>query len=215
MIDFRSDTLTKPSPEMRRAMAEAEVGDEQYLEDPTVNRLQELVAELTGKEAALFVPSGTMCNAIAFAVHCRPGDAVILERRAHPNIAEGGGPAIFSSVMMRGIDGERGVFTADQVRQYLSNRGTHTSKTAMISVDPDKEERLDRSLGPLAEGAEGRDLEWKMTLGPESIRDLVNMGPSAGRISKADMDQQIEGLGPETVVTAAVTITTAGSEESQ
>lgn len=135
MIDFRSDTLTKPSAGMRRAMAEAEVGDEQYREDPTVNRLQEMAAELTGKEAALFVPSGTMCNAIAFAVHCRPGDAVILERRAHPNIAEGGGPAIFASVMMRGLEGERGVFTAEQVRSYLSNRGTHTSKSAMISVE--------------------------------------------------------------------------------
>ncbi len=85
----------------------------------------------------------------------------------------------------------------------------------MISVDPDKGERLDRSLGRLAEGVESRDLEWGMRLSPESIRDLVNMGPSAGRISKADMDQQIEGLGPETVVTAAVTITTASSEESQ
>lgn len=135
VIDFRSDTLTKPSAAMRRAMAEAEVGDEQYREDPTVNRLQEMAAELTGKEAALFVPSGTMCNAIAFAVHCRPGDAVILERRAHPNIAEGGGPAIFASVMMRGIDGERGVFTADQVRAHVSNRGTHTSKSAMVSVE--------------------------------------------------------------------------------
>jgi threonine aldolase len=135
VIDFRSDTLTKPSAEMRRAMAEAEVGDEQYREDPTVNRLEEMVAELTGKDAALFVPSGTMCNAIAFAVHCRPGDAVILERRAHPNIAEGGGPAIFASVMMRGIEGERGVFTAEKVRGYLSNRGTHTSKTAMVSVE--------------------------------------------------------------------------------
>ncbi|MCA9860917.1 MAG: aminotransferase class I/II-fold pyridoxal phosphate-dependent enzyme [Thermomicrobiales bacterium] len=135
MTDFRSDTLTKPSAGMRRAMAEAEVGDEQYLEDPTVNRLQELAAELTGKEAALFVPSGTMCNAIAFAVHCRPGDAVILERRAHPNIAEGGGPAIFASVMMRGIEGERGVFTAEQVTPYLSQQGTHTSKTSMVSVE--------------------------------------------------------------------------------
>jgi threonine aldolase len=116
-------------------MAEAEVGDEQYLEDPTVNRLQEMVAELTGKEAALFVPSGTMCNAIAFAVHCRPGDAVILERRAHPNIAEGGGPAIFASVMMRGIEGERGVFTAETVRQHLTFRDTHRSKTVMVSVE--------------------------------------------------------------------------------
>ncbi len=135
MIDFRSDTLTKPSAEMRRAMAEAEVGDEQYLEDPTVNRLQEMVAELTGKEAALFVPSGTMCNGIAFAVHCRPGDAVVLDRRAHPNTSEGGGPAIFAGVMMRGVDAVRGVFTPEQAMPYISQRGSHTSKTAMVSVE--------------------------------------------------------------------------------
>lgn len=135
MIDFRSDTLTKPSAEMRRAMAEAEVGDEQYLEDPTVNRLQEMAAELTGKEAALFVPSGTMCNAIAFAVHCRPGDAVVLERWAHPNISEGGGPAVFAGVLMRGVQGTRGIFTAEQATSYLSTRDPHRSKTAMISVE--------------------------------------------------------------------------------
>ncbi len=135
MIDFRSDTLTKPSAEMRRVMAEAEVGDEQYLEDPTVNRLQEMVAELTGKEAALFVPSGTMCNGIAFAVHCRPGDAVVLDRRAHPNTSEGGGPAIFAGVMMRGVDAVRGVFTPEQAMPYISQRGSHTSKSALISVE--------------------------------------------------------------------------------
>ena len=135
VIDFRSDTLTKPSAEMRRCMAEAEVGDEQYLEDPTVNRLQELAAELTGKEAALFVPSGTMCNAIAFAVHCRPGDAVILERHAHPNIAEGGGPALFAGAMMRAVDGTRGVFTAEQVAPLISKRDTHRSRSALVSVE--------------------------------------------------------------------------------
>lgn len=93
--------------------------------------------------------------------------------------------------------------------------GELIERFGMISVDPDKEARLDRSLGRLIERAGSRNLEWTMKLGPDSIRDLVEMGPSAGRISKADMDQEIEGLGPETVVTAAVTITTASSEESQ
>jgi 23S rRNA (guanine745-N1)-methyltransferase len=85
----------------------------------------------------------------------------------------------------------------------------------MISVDPDKEERLERSLGRLAEGAESRELNWSMNLNPAQIRDLVEMGPSAGRMSKVDMDQQLERLEPDTVVTAAVTITTTSSEESQ
>jgi threonine aldolase len=120
---------------MREFMAKAPVGDEQRREDPTVNELQELVAELTGKEAALFLPSGTMCNAIAFTVHCHRGDAVILDRWAHPNIAEGGGPALLAGVMVRPVHGERGVFTADQAREEISKEGTHTSRTAMISVE--------------------------------------------------------------------------------
>ena len=82
-IDLFSDTVTRPTAAMRRAMAEAEVGDEQNREDPTVNRLQGMVAELLGKEAALFMPSGTMCNQVAFAVHCRPGDEILEAPRVH------------------------------------------------------------------------------------------------------------------------------------
>jgi threonine aldolase len=83
-IDIRSDTVTKPSADMRRAIAEAEVGDEQKFEDPTVNLLQEMVADLLGKEAAVFLPSGTMCNEIALRVHCRPGEEMLAHRTAHP-----------------------------------------------------------------------------------------------------------------------------------
>ncbi|HET8522059.1 MAG TPA: beta-eliminating lyase-related protein, partial [Thermomicrobiales bacterium] len=135
MIDLSSDTATRPTPEMRRYMAEAPVGDEQRREDPSVNRLQELVANLTGKEAALFLPSGTMCNAIAYIVHCKRGEAVICDRTAHPNISEGGGPAVLAGVLMRTVNGERGVFTADQARAEITPGGTHTSNTAMISVE--------------------------------------------------------------------------------
>jgi threonine aldolase len=135
VIDLSSDTATRPTQGMRDFMAKAPVGDEQRREDPTVNELQNLVAELTGKEAALFLPSGTMCNAIAFTVHCRRGDAVILDRHAHPNIAEGGGPALLAGVMVRPMDGERGIFSTDQARVEVSKQGTHTSRTAMISVE--------------------------------------------------------------------------------
>ncbi len=89
-VDLFSDTVTRPSAAMRRAMAEAEVGDEQLQEDPTVNRLQDAVAELLGKEAALFLPSGTMCNQVAFAVHCRAGDEILLHELAHPLLYEAG-----------------------------------------------------------------------------------------------------------------------------
>jgi threonine aldolase len=86
-IDLYSDTVTRPTAPMRKCMSEAEVGDEQKFEDPTVNRLQDTVAELLGKEAGLYLPSGTMCNQIAFRIHCRPGDEVLLHRSAHPLIS--------------------------------------------------------------------------------------------------------------------------------
>lgn len=135
MIDLSSDTSTRPSQAMREFMAVAPVGDEQLREDPTVNELQDMVAELTGKEAALFLPSGTMCNAIAFAVHCRPGEAVILDRTAHPNIAEGGGPAVLAGLLLRTTDGERGVFTAKEAARFVHAGNTHASRTALISVE--------------------------------------------------------------------------------
>jgi len=134
-IDLSSDTATRPTPAMRRFMAEAPVGDEQRREDPTVNRLQEMVATLTGKEAALFLPSGTMCNAIAFCVHAARGETVILDQWAHPARYEAGGPAWLASVMLRPVDSPRGVFTAEQVRPLLHPGNTHTTRTSLISVE--------------------------------------------------------------------------------
>jgi threonine aldolase len=118
-VNLRSDTQTKPSEGMRRAIASAEVADEQRRLDPTVNALQERVAELLGHEAALFLPSGTMCNQIAIRLHTRPGDEVILERHSHPIIAEAGGPAAHSGVMMHPLDGDGGMFTGADVRAAL------------------------------------------------------------------------------------------------
>src|SRR5918996_2926846 len=107
-IDLYSDTVTRPTAEMRRFMCEAEVGDEQKHEDPTVNALQEMVAELLGKEAALFLPSGTMCNEIALRVHCRPGEEMLAHRSAHPIHFEAGGPAAPAGVNVRPARGARG-----------------------------------------------------------------------------------------------------------
>jgi threonine aldolase len=135
VIDLSSDTSTRPSAGMRQAMAEAEVGDEQLQEDPTVNALQDLVAELTGKEAALFMPSGTMCNLIAITVHIKPGDSIVLEKGCHINLSEGGAASRFAGGMIRGIIGDRGVFTADDVAAELSNEGTHTVGTGLICVE--------------------------------------------------------------------------------
>jgi threonine aldolase len=135
MIDLFSDTVTRPSPAMRQAMANAEVGDEQRKLDPTVNQLQEMVAELLGKEAALFLPSGTMCNQISFAVHCKPGDEIIMDVFAHPFNYEGGGPAAVSGALIRPIQGTRGVYTADQVSTAIKGNAYGHSRSRAISVE--------------------------------------------------------------------------------
>ena len=135
MIDLYSDTLTKPTPDMRRFMCEAEVGDEQKGEDPTVNRLQEMVAELLGKEAAVYLPSGTMCNEIAVKVHTRPGDEVLADRTSHLIHFEGGGPGLLSGVLMTGLDGERGVFTGAQVRAGAHARSRYAPPTRLVSIE--------------------------------------------------------------------------------
>lgn len=134
-IDLYSDTLTQPTPAMRRAMARAKVGDEQKREDPTVNRLQEMVAQLLGKEAALFLPSGTMCNLIGISLHTRPGDEVIIEARSHPVMSETGGPAAVAGVMLRGIATRRGVFTAAEVEAAVRADIPHNPRTALVSVE--------------------------------------------------------------------------------
>ncbi len=109
-VDLYSDTVTRPTAAMRRFMCDAPVGDEQKGEDPTVNELQTMVAELLGKEAAVFLPSGTMCNEIALRVHCRPGDEMLAHRTAHPIHFETGGPAALAGVNVRPLDGARGQF---------------------------------------------------------------------------------------------------------
>ena len=135
-IDLYSDTKTKPSPGMRKAMAEAEVGDEQKFEDPTVERLRERVCELLGKEDAVFLPSGTMANQIAVRVHCRLGDEVIADRTAHIINAESGGTAANSGVMIRMLDGPNGVFTPEQVRAAIRDPNNRNApRSRLVSVE--------------------------------------------------------------------------------
>ncbi len=119
MIDLRSDTITTPSSAMRSAIADAIVGDDVYHDDPTVNRLEELVAGLLGKEAAMYVPTGTMSNQIAVRMHTQPGDSVVLEATAHIAAHEMGGAAHHSGVTLKGITGKLGVFEAEDVRNQV------------------------------------------------------------------------------------------------
>jgi threonine aldolase len=136
MIDLYSDTRTKPTPGMRRAIAAAEVGDEQAMLDPTVNALCERVADLLGKEAAVYLPSGTMCNQIAARVHCRQGDEIILSASAHPVHAESGGPAALAGVMLRCLEGERGMFTPEQVRAAIhAPDWRHAPRSRLLEVE--------------------------------------------------------------------------------
>ena len=134
-VDLFSDTLTKPTAEMRRFMCDAEVGDEQKGEDPTVNLLQEQVAELLGKEAALFLPSGTMCNEIAIRVHCRPGEEMLAHRTAHPIHFEGGGPAALAGVNVGALDGPRGQFDAATAEAGIHVESRYSPRTRLLWVE--------------------------------------------------------------------------------
>ena len=135
IIDLRSDTITQPTPEMRRAMAEAEVGDDVFGEDPTVNELERRTAEILGAEAALFVCSGTMANQLAIRVHTQAGDEVLLDAQAHISQYEAGGPAALSGVTCRFLEGRRGIFTADDVTAALRRPDVHRPPTRLICLE--------------------------------------------------------------------------------
>ena len=122
MIDLRSDTVTVPSDAMRRAIAEAEVGDDVLQDDPTVLRLEAMTAELLGKDDAMFVPSGTMANQVALRVHTQPGDLVLAAENAHILIHELGAAAVVSGVQIAELPSEAGTFSADAVRDAIPDR---------------------------------------------------------------------------------------------
>jgi threonine aldolase len=134
-IDLRSDTVTKPSKEMRLAMMDSEVGDDVYGEDPTINRLQDRVAEILGKEAALFVPSGVMANQLALKVHTQPGDEVIVERDSHIFNYETAGSAFLSNVQLNTLQGNRGVLRAKQIEQAIRSSVYYNPKTSLICLE--------------------------------------------------------------------------------
>ena len=134
-IDLISDTSTCPTPGMRRAMAEAEVGDEQRGEDPSVNRLCERAAELMGQEAAMFVPSGTMCNQIAIATHCQPGDEIITAENSHITGSEGAGAAVFAGSCIRVISCRRGIFSAADVSAAVRPLKPGSPHSRLVEVE--------------------------------------------------------------------------------
>lgn len=135
VIDLRSDTVTKPSPEMRAAMAQAVVGDDVIDVDPTVERLQDLCAELLGKEAALYMPSGSMTNQIAIRLHCGPGDEFICETNCHIYNYEQAAFAQLSGVATRTVEGEFGVLHVDQLRSLIRPDNDHMVRTRLVTLE--------------------------------------------------------------------------------
>lgn len=134
-IELFSDTKTRPTPAMRQAMAEAPVGDEQQGNDPTVNALCERVADLLGKPAAVFLPSGTMCNQIALLMHCARGDEVICDRTSHLINFEAGGGAALAGAMFRALAGARGIFTAEQIEEAIRAPSRYAPRSRLVSIE--------------------------------------------------------------------------------
>jgi len=134
-IDLRSDTVTKPTPGMRRAMAEAEVGDDVFGEDPTVNFLQKKIAKILGKEAAIFFPSGTMANQVAIKSHTQPGDEVIIEAFSHSYNFEAGAGGALSGIQFYLLKGDRGIFEVSQIEEAIRPDDHHFPVTRLVCIE--------------------------------------------------------------------------------
>jgi threonine aldolase len=135
IIDLRSDTVTQPSAAMLHAMMHARVGDDVFGEDPSINELEAFAADMFGKEAALYCPSGTMSNQIAIKCHTQPGDEIICEKTSHVYQYEGGGIAFNSGAQVKLIDGDRGRITADQVQAAINPDDVHKARTSLVSLE--------------------------------------------------------------------------------
>ena len=134
-VDLFSDTGTRPSQDMRRYMAEAEVGDEQLGEDPSVNRLCRMTSEMLAKDDAIYLPSGLMANQISFAVHTNPGDEIIMDQTAHPIHFESSALAVISGASIKELAGEGGIFTAEQVEAAVRDNDYHSPQTRVVSIE--------------------------------------------------------------------------------
>src|ERR1700724_1811883 len=135
VIDLRSDTVTKPTAGMRAAMSAAEVGDDVFGEDPTVNRLEERIADLLGMEAALYVPSGTMSNQIGIKAHTQPGDELLCDLDCHIYNYEAGGPAVLSGVTCRTLDGDHGILDVTHLDDKVRPVNDHLVRTRLVCLE--------------------------------------------------------------------------------
>ncbi len=167
-IDLVSDTATKPSKLMRLAMLDADVGDEQRQEDPTVNMLTDRVAELLGQDQGLFLPSGTMCNQIAIATHCSPGDEIIAAQCAHIINSEGAGAAVFAGSFVHPIPSETGIFSPEDINQAVKNKKLKSPQSRLLAV----EQTCNRGGGAV----------WQI----EKIKSVVEVAKANGLVCHMD-----------------------------
>lgn len=188
LVDLRSDTVTRPSQGMRRAMAEALVGDDVYGEDPTVNELESRVAGLLGKEAGLFMPSGTMANQVAILTHTNRGDEIFMHRDSHVFYYEGGAPSLWASAVMTLLDGPEGSFSVEDLQAHIRPENIHHPRPRMISLENTHNraggaalapERLD----PVMEEAHRQGLLVHLD-GARIFNAAVALGVPASRLAK-------------------------------
>lgn len=214
MHNFYSDTQTKPTAAMRATVMDAEVGDEQRFEDPTTIRLERRVADLLGKEVAVFLPSGSMCNEIAIKVHTGPSDEIICDRSSHIIGFESGGPAMLSGAMIYPLDGDRGRFSGEQVRKAIRPATRYAPRSRLVSIEQTAN-LAGGSIWPLGLIDEVAGVAHRAGLathmdGARLLNAVVATGVPAARFSR-DMDSVwidlTKGLG------AAVGAVLAGSEE--
>lgn len=164
MIDLRSDTVTKPSEEMRKAMYDAEVGDDVYKEDPTINKLQEYAADLLGKEDALYVPSGVMGNQICLNVHTQPGEEVICEADAHIFQYESGSPAALSGLQLYPVKGNNGIITTEQIEPMIRPQSAYYMPRTKIVEIENTHNRAGGTIHPIENIKKIRELVYKYNL---------------------------------------------------
>ena len=187
-VDLRSDTVTQPTAAMKRAMVEAPLGDDVFGDDPSVQRLEAMAAERLGKQAALFVPSGTMANQVAVRCHTRPGDLVIMAEAAHIYQYEGGAPAMISGVLIRLLPAERGLLEPAAVRAAIPPDDIHFAPTSLLCVE-NTSNRGGGSVYPLARldalGALAQELDLATHLdGARIFNAQVASGVPAARIAQ-------------------------------
>lgn len=193
-IDLRSDTITQPTPGMRAAMADAEVGDDVFGDDPTVKRLEALVAEMLGKEAALFAPSGTMANQLAVRAHTESGDEILIDANAHIYYYEAGGPAALSGVSCRCLNGVRGIFTAADVEAALRPPDQHFPPTKLVCLE-NTHNRGGGTIWPLERIREVADIARRQGLAMHLDGARLWNASVASGISEGDYAAHFDSVG--------------------